>query len=80
MTDKRAERSPSDEIERAELAEQEAGTGAPASGGASSSPGGDMQMLIGRQLRAVYDDIAKQPVPDRFIELMKQLDTASSSR
>lgn len=34
----------------------------------------DMQAFIGRQLRAVYDDIAKQPVPDRFLELMQQLD------
>ena len=35
----------------------------------------DMQAFIGRQLRAVYDDVAKQPVPDRFLELMRQLDT-----
>lgn len=35
----------------------------------------DMQAFLGRQLRAVYDDIAKQPVPDRFVELMKQLDS-----
>jgi Anti-sigma factor NepR len=40
----------------------------------------DMQAFIGRQLRAVYDDIAKQPVPDRFIELMKQLDTKPAGR
>lgn len=35
----------------------------------------DMQQFIGRQLRAVFDDVAKQPIPDRFLELMKQLDT-----
>ena len=34
----------------------------------------DMQQFIGRQLRAVYDDVAKQPIPDRFLELMKQLE------
>lgn len=34
----------------------------------------DMHQFIGRQLRAVFDDVAKQPVPDRFLELMKQLD------
>ena len=34
----------------------------------------DMQQFIGRQLRAVFDDVAKQPIPDRFLELMKQLD------
>jgi hypothetical protein len=40
----------------------------------TSSVPADMQQFIGRQLRAVYDDIAKQPVPDRFLELMKQLE------
>ena len=34
----------------------------------------DVQAYIGRQLRAVYDDVAKQPVPERFLDLMKQLD------
>jgi hypothetical protein len=38
----------------------------------------DMQLFIGRQLRAVYDDVAKQPVPDRFLELMKQLDSKTT--
>lgn len=36
----------------------------------------DFQAYIGRQLRAVYDDVAKQPVPDRFVELMKRLESA----
>ena len=40
----------------------------------------DMQQFIGRQLRAVYDDVAKQPVPDRFLELMKQLDNKTGAR
>ncbi|UDL96716.1 hypothetical protein LGH83_15195 [Lichenihabitans sp. PAMC28606] len=33
-----------------------------------------MQSYIGSQLRAVFDDVANQPVPDRFLELMRQLD------
>ncbi len=36
--------------------------------------GVDVQAYIGRQLRAVYDDVANQPVPDRFLALMKQLE------
>ncbi|WP_319933291.1 NepR family anti-sigma factor [Lichenihabitans sp. Uapishka_5] len=39
----------------------------------------DMHQFIGRQLRAVFDDVAKQPVPDRFLELMKQLDGKTSA-
>ena len=38
------------------------------------TPGVDVQAYIGRQLRAVYDDVAKQPVPERFLDLMRQLE------
>lgn len=38
----------------------------------------DMQILIGRQLRAVYDDIATQPVPNRFVELLMQLESKTA--
>jgi hypothetical protein len=34
----------------------------------------DVQAHLGRQLRAVYDDLAGQPVPDRFIELLNALE------
>ena len=33
-----------------------------------------VQDHIGRQMRAVYDDLLSQPVPDRFLELLQQLD------
>jgi Anti-sigma factor NepR len=29
---------------------------------------------IGRQLRALYDEVANQPVPDRFMELLNRLE------
>lgn len=35
----------------------------------------DLQDHIGRQLRALYDEVASQPVPDRFMELLNRLDT-----
>lgn len=34
----------------------------------------DVQSHIGRQLRAGYVDILNQPVPDRFLELLAELD------
>ena len=34
---------------------------------------------IGRQLRSVYNDVLAQPVPDRFLDLLKDLDTLSPS-
>jgi len=34
----------------------------------------DIQLRIGDNLRAMYDDIVKQGVPDRFANLLAQLD------
>ena len=34
---------------------------------------------IGRQLRTVYNDILSQPVPDRFLDLLKDLDGLAPS-
>ena len=49
---------------------------------ASGKPGGlnaEIQSRIGHQLRAMYDDIVRQGVPDRFSEIVKQLDAAPGS-
>jgi hypothetical protein len=32
------------------------------------------QRAIGRELRRVYDDVAKEPVPDDFLDLLKKID------
>jgi hypothetical protein len=34
----------------------------------------DVQAHLGRQLRALYDEVASQPVPDRFLKLLEQLE------
>jgi len=34
----------------------------------------EVQRMIGGQLRAMYDDVVKQGVPDRFTQLLSQLD------
>jgi len=39
-----------------------------------ASLGRDVQSKIGEQLRAMYDDVVSQGVPDRFSELLKRLD------
>ena len=36
--------------------------------------GRDVQTKIGQQLRAMYDDVVNQGVPDRFAELIKRID------
>ncbi|QBR71815.1 hypothetical protein CU048_11625 [Beijerinckiaceae bacterium] len=35
---------------------------------------------IGLHLRSVYDDVLAQPVPGRFLELLRQLESASEAR
>src|ERR1700761_5328478 len=34
------------------------------------------QAHIGKQLKAIYDGVVSQPVPERFLELLKQIDDA----
>jgi hypothetical protein len=34
----------------------------------------EVQAHIGRQLRAVYDDVANEPIPDKFLALLRELD------
>ncbi len=38
-----------------------------------------IQEQIGRRLAAVYDEILRQPIPDRFLRLLDQLDNATNS-
>lgn len=36
--------------------------------------GRDVQARLGQQLRAMYDDVVNQGVPDRFAELLNRLE------
>ena len=36
----------------------------------------DVQVKIGEKLKALYDDVVRQPVPDRFMDLLAELDKA----
>ena len=37
-----------------------------------------VQDLLGEQLRAMYDDLKDEPVPDHLLDLLKQLDKSRS--
>ena len=39
----------------------------------------EIQSRIGHQLRAMYDDVVRQGVPDRFVDLIRKLDVAEAS-
>jgi hypothetical protein len=46
-------------------------------------PGGlnpEIQSRIGHQLRAMYDDVVRQGVPDRFADLIRKLDTSEGAK
>jgi Anti-sigma factor NepR len=36
--------------------------------------------IIGSRLRDYYDDVAKQPVPDRFMDLLMQLEAKTAKK
>jgi Anti-sigma factor NepR len=38
----------------------------------------EIQSRIGHQLRAMYDDVVRQGVPDRFADLIRKLDGAEA--
>jgi hypothetical protein len=49
---------------------------------ASGKQGGlnaEIQSRIGHQLRAMYDDVVRQGVPERFAELVRKLDVPASN-
>ncbi len=37
----------------------------------------EIQTKIGQQLRAMYDDVVHEGVPDRFAELLRRIDNPS---
>jgi hypothetical protein len=50
---------------------------------ASGKQGGlnaEIQSRIGHQLRAMYDDVVRQGVPDRFAELVRKLDVPAGDQ
>jgi len=36
--------------------------------------------IIGRRLREYYDGVSQQPVPDRFVDLLNQLEAKTSKK
>jgi hypothetical protein len=45
----------------------------------AGSPDLGANTAIGKRLKAYYDDVASEPVPDRFLSLLDALDKAESA-
>jgi Anti-sigma factor NepR len=39
-----------------------------------------MHDLLGDKLRAYYNEVAREPVPDRFAQLLKELEASSTPK
>jgi hypothetical protein len=39
-----------------------------------------LQAQLGRQLRAIYADVAEEPVPERFIKLLEALEAKEKQK
>jgi hypothetical protein len=52
----------------------------PSEGDAAIALPTDVQAFIGRQLRAVYNDVVNEPVPDRFVKLLEELERKKGGR
>jgi hypothetical protein len=50
------------------------GTGNHPTEGTGPKMNSSIQHEIGKHLRAYYDDIVNEPVPDKFMDLLKQLE------
>ncbi len=38
------------------------------------------QRAIGRELRRMYDDIAQEPIPEEFMEILKKIDESDGKK
>ena len=38
------------------------------------------QRAIGRELRRMYDEVAQEPVPDDFLDLLRKIDDAEDQK
>jgi Anti-sigma factor NepR len=53
---------------------------APGGPGIGATLEGDLQAHIGRQLRAVYEEVVNEAVPDRFLKLLEELERKKADR
>jgi hypothetical protein len=45
-----------------------------------SSRRAHVEAEIGKKMRAMYAELVEQPLPDRFVELLKQIDQAQENK
>lgn len=51
-----------------------AGTDSAGDAAPARAPAPAVEQLISRQLRAIFDEVVNEPVPDRFVKLLEELE------
>ena len=59
---------------------QKAGGSEPAQWTPAPSLNRDIQAKIGEQLRQMHDDVVREGVPDRFVDLLTRLDASDAPK
>lgn len=69
------QRKPAVPAPAAEMSREGAARSGAAEGTAPAAPPAPaVEQLISRQLRAIYDEVVNEPVPERFVKLLEELE------
>lgn len=77
------QRKPAAPAQASEMSRRDAArAGRPvASGGAvGRTPTPAVEQIISRQLRAIYDEVVSEPIPDRFVQLLEELERKQADK
>ncbi len=68
------QRKPAAPVPAPEMSREGEAGGDAAAQGEPAAPVQAVELLISRQLRAIYDEVVNEPVPDRFVKLLEELE------
>ena len=72
------QRKPAAPVPAPEMSREGEAEGDAAAQGEPAVPVPAVELLISRQLRAIYDEVVNEPVPDRFVQLLEELERKRS--
>jgi hypothetical protein len=77
------QRKPAMPAQASEMSRRDAarsGRPVPAEGAVGRAPTPAVDQIISRQLRAIYDEVVSEPIPDRFVQLLEELDRKKADK
>jgi len=52
----------------------------PSGGAVGRAPTPAVEQIISRQLRAIYEEVVSEPIPDRFVQLLEELERKQADK